>query len=150
MGRVSTCQKNCNTIDLRRAHPSIPSHYLSQCWIVVNWTPKGTNIIQWNFYKKYKTFHLRKCVWKYLLSNGGYWSRGDGLKSESARPPDRECRPGLQTVSSSAPKRCKLGLWDNLQSEWALRPPDKLAYFVSWWREPILVKQLGNCEWRRD
>ena len=39
------------------------SHYLNQCWIILNWTNK----LQWNFDKKIKLFHLRKCIWKYRL-----------------------------------------------------------------------------------
>ena len=48
----------------------MPSYYLNQCWVIVNWTPR--NKLQW----KYKTFHSQKCTWKDRLRNGGHFVRG--------------------------------------------------------------------------
>ena len=33
---------------------SVPSHYVNQCWVIVNWTLR--NKLQWNFNKKGKLF----------------------------------------------------------------------------------------------
>ena len=38
---------------------SAPSHYLNQCWNIVNWTLR--NKLQWNFNRNSKHFHSRKC-----------------------------------------------------------------------------------------
>ena len=52
----------------------MPSHYLNQCLVIVNWTLR--NKFQWNFRSKYKTFHTRKCICKYRLRNGGHFVQG--------------------------------------------------------------------------
>ena len=58
----------------------VPRHYQSQCWVIVSWTLR--NKMQWNL--KYKTFHSRKCIWKYRRRNGVYFVQG-GLKMSSAK-----------------------------------------------------------------
>ena len=37
----------------------MPNHYLTQCWVIFNWTLR--NKLQWHFDKKNRTFHSRKC-----------------------------------------------------------------------------------------
>ena len=49
---------------------SAPSHYLNQCWKIVNWTLR--NKIQWFFLFEFKHFHSRKCIWKCRLPNGNH------------------------------------------------------------------------------
>ena len=50
---------------------SVPSHYLNQCWFLVNWGPLGTNIRE--VWRRYKTFLSWKCIWKYSLWDGGHF-----------------------------------------------------------------------------
>ena len=52
---------------------SVPSHYLNQCWVIVNWTFR--NKLHWNFYQN-TIFHSRKCIWTYRLRNGGHFVQG--------------------------------------------------------------------------
>ena len=42
---------------------SAQNHYLSQCWVIVNWT--FWNKLQWNFCQNTKKCQSRKCIWKY-------------------------------------------------------------------------------------
>ena len=58
----------------------MPSHYLNQCWVIVNWTLM--NKLQWIFLAKYKTFHSRNCSWKYSLRNGGHFVQGEMSKAK--------------------------------------------------------------------
>ena len=48
-----------------------PSHYLNQCWNIVNWTLG--NKFQWNFHQNTAIFISRKCIWKCCLVNGGHF-----------------------------------------------------------------------------
>ena len=48
-----------------------PSHYLNQCWAIVNWTLG--NKCHGNFNTKYKSFHSRKSIWKYHLWHDGHF-----------------------------------------------------------------------------
>ena len=41
---------------------SMPSHYLNQCWNIVNSILR--NKIRWNLYIFFIGFHWRKCIWK--------------------------------------------------------------------------------------
>ena len=44
----------------------------NQCWANVKWTLR--NKLQfWLILIKYKSFHSRKCIWKYHLRNGGHF-----------------------------------------------------------------------------
>ena len=43
---------------------STPSHYLNQCWLVVNWTP--VNKFRWKSNRSYISF-LKKCIWNCRL-----------------------------------------------------------------------------------
>ena len=52
---------------------SAPSHYLNQCWVIVNWTLR--NKLQWNFNQNAKLF--TKCIWKYRLRNGSHIVQGE-------------------------------------------------------------------------
>ena len=57
---------------------SAPSHYLNECWVIVNWTIG--NKLQRFFLSNHKTFHSRKCTCKYRLRNGRpFCPRGDDL-----------------------------------------------------------------------
>ena len=46
---------------------SVPSHYLNQCCIIVNWTLRNKNSVK--LYSKFKYFHSGKCIWKCYLEN---------------------------------------------------------------------------------
>ena len=50
---------------------SVPSHYLKQCCIFVNWTLRNNSV---KLYSKLKHFHSRKCVWNCRLENVGHFS----------------------------------------------------------------------------
>ena len=41
----------------------VPSHYLNQCWLIVNWQH-----ISMKFESKGNHFHTRKCIWRCLQS----------------------------------------------------------------------------------
>ena len=49
---------------------SAPSHYLNQCWNIVNWTIR--NKLQWNINQNSNIF-IKKCVWKCRLWNGSHF-----------------------------------------------------------------------------
>ena len=42
----------------------VSSHYLNQCWNIINW-----NKLKWNFNRNSNIFSWRKCIWKYHLRN---------------------------------------------------------------------------------
>ena len=48
-----------------------PSHYLNQCWIILNWTLGDK--LQRNLNKTSNIFIQRKCVWKCHLRNSGHF-----------------------------------------------------------------------------
>ena len=48
----------------------LPSHYLNQCWVIVNWTIR--NKLQRNFNQNEKLF-MKKIIWQYRLRNGGHF-----------------------------------------------------------------------------
>ena len=54
---------------------SVPSHYLRQCRVIVNWILM--NKLQRKFNKKYTTFHSRKYIRNYRLRNGGLFVQGE-------------------------------------------------------------------------
>ena len=56
----------------------MPSHYLNQCWVIVNWTLR--NKAQWNFNQSRKFFHSRKSIWNYCLWNDGHFVQGRWVK----------------------------------------------------------------------
>ena len=49
-----------------------PSHYLNQCWNIVNWTLG--NKLQWK--SKFVYFYSIKCIWKRRLRNDGHFVQG--------------------------------------------------------------------------
>ena len=51
---------------------SAPSHYQNQGWVFVNWTLRN------------KTFHSRKCIWKYRQRNHGNFVQGEMIISVSS------------------------------------------------------------------
>ena len=57
---------------------SAPSHYLNQCWIIVNWTLR--NKLQWNVDQNIKLFilkmHLKKSSTKWHHFVQGKWVNG--------------------------------------------------------------------------
>ena len=68
---------------------SVASHYLNQCWIIVNW-PSGVNFSD-NLINL-QNFHSRKCNWEWLLWNSGHFVRGDELTTSFiSSQPIREC-----------------------------------------------------------
>ena len=48
---------------------SVPSHYLNQCWVSINWTL--TNKLQWNLNQN--AISLKKLIRKYCMLNGSYF-----------------------------------------------------------------------------
>ena len=50
---------------------SAPSHYLTQCWFIVNWTLG--NKFWWDLNWEFCHFHIRKCIWKCCLQNSGHF-----------------------------------------------------------------------------
>ena len=59
--------KELKVVSILRRH-SAPSHYLNQCWVIVNGTLR--NKLQWNF-DQIQKIHSPKCIWKY--PRGGGW-----------------------------------------------------------------------------
>ena len=57
----------------------LPSHYLNQCWNIVNWTI--VNKLQWNLNRKFIYFHWRKCLWKCCLDVCTWWALHASFKS---------------------------------------------------------------------
>ena len=62
---------------------SAPSHYLNQCWVIVNWTPG--NKVQWDVNQITKLFiHENSsknivCEMAAVLSRGGIWANSHKL-----------------------------------------------------------------------
>ena len=52
---------------------SVPSHYLNQSWVIVNWTL--SNKLQRNL-TEIQNFHSQKCIWKYCLQKCYYFVQG--------------------------------------------------------------------------
>ena len=44
---------------------SAPSHYLNQCWLIVNWTIRNKTSVKFEW--KQNTFYSRKCIWNCRL-----------------------------------------------------------------------------------
>ena len=56
---------------------SAPSHYLNQCWVIVNWTISMLRrTSQWNFNQNTKLLIHEKCIWNHRLRNGGHFVLG--------------------------------------------------------------------------
>ena len=55
---------------------SAPSHYLNQCWVIVNWALR--NRLQWKFNQNTKFFIHENCIWIHRLWNGGHFVQGGG------------------------------------------------------------------------
>ena len=47
-------------------------------WGIVNWNLRNNSV---KFKSRYKTFHSRKCIWKYRLRNGDHFVHGRWVKS---------------------------------------------------------------------
>ena len=61
------------------------SHYLKQCWLILNRTPQ--NKFHWNLKKKYKHFHWWKCVRKCrLLKTAAILFRPQCVKHDAKTP----------------------------------------------------------------
>ena len=54
---------------------SAPSHYLNQCWIIVNWTPG--NKFQWNLNRNYIIFIQENAFENVVCQNGGHFVQGE-------------------------------------------------------------------------
>ena len=48
-----------------------PSHYLNQCWLIVNWTPGS--IIKWNLNRNSIIFIQENAIWKCRLPKWRVW-----------------------------------------------------------------------------
>ena len=70
---------------------SAPSHYLNQCWNIVNWTFR--NKLQWNSNLKIQKFHSWKCISKCRLGNGVHFVQGGELKAILYSPVWYDCLP---------------------------------------------------------
>ena len=53
---------------------SAPSHYLNQCWLIVNWTPGKKFSVK--FESEFYHFLSRKFIRRCCLPNGGHLSKG--------------------------------------------------------------------------
>ena len=53
---------------------SAPSHYLNQCWLIVNWTPG--NIFQWNLNQNSIIFIQENTVENVICQSGGHFVQG--------------------------------------------------------------------------
>ena len=62
---------------------SAPTHYLKQCWVIVNWTLRKKN--PWIFSQNTKFFIHKKIIWKYRLRKGGHFVQGSELKQWGKR-----------------------------------------------------------------
>ena len=68
---------------------SEPSHYLNQCWVIVNWAPRNTP--QWHLIKiqniSFTKLHviISSAKWRPFFPGGGGMSSGDGSLSERPR-----------------------------------------------------------------
>ena len=54
-----------------------PSHYLSQCWVIIYWTLKKTSV---KFQSKYKTFHSLNVSENIVWETAAILSRGRWVK----------------------------------------------------------------------
>ena len=61
---------------------SAPSHYLNQCWVIINWTLR--NIIQWNFDQNKKLFIHENSSENVVCERGAILSRGEMLCDDIA------------------------------------------------------------------
>ena len=64
---------------------SAPSHYLNQCWLIVNWTP--VNKFQWNLNRNSIIFVQENAFENVVCQNGGHFVQGgDALKDGKKKP----------------------------------------------------------------
>ena len=56
----------------------MPSHYLNQCWNIVNWTLM--NKPKWNLNRNSYIFWMKMCIWKCHVENGGLLSQPQCVK----------------------------------------------------------------------
>ena len=68
------CTAVCKLPGCVEGHPWLSKPTLSFCQL----KPQEQTSV--NFYPKYKTFHSRKCIWKYRLRNGGHFVHGRWVK----------------------------------------------------------------------
>ena len=57
--------------------PSTPSHYLNQCWVIINWTLG--NKLQWNFNQNTRLFIHENASENIICEMAAILSRGDEL-----------------------------------------------------------------------
>ena len=62
-------------------HCTKPSHYLNQCWLIVNWTPG--NKFQWNLNRNPIIFIKENAFENVVCQNGGHFVRGRWVKKKS-------------------------------------------------------------------
>ena len=100
---------------------SAPSHYIKQCWVIVNWTLR--NKLQWNFNHNRKLFihedasEISSAKWRPCCPGG------DELTTTSQANQCAHC------MGHTA--RCSIGqLWRNFADD--LRPHYKNARFIKW------------------
>ena len=69
-----------------------PSHYLNQCWVIVNWTLR--NKLQWNFNQNTKFFIHENLSENVVCQNGGHFVQGgDELSNYSLANIDFSIKP---------------------------------------------------------
>ena len=61
----------------------MPSHYLNQCWIIVNWTLR--NKLLWNSYQNTKLFIHKNVFENIVCEMASVLSRGDELNKQCQR-----------------------------------------------------------------
>ena len=57
----------------------VPSHYLNQCWNIVNWTLRNQTSVKSQSESKH--FHLRKCIWNVFWKMAAILSRPQYVNS---------------------------------------------------------------------
>ena len=68
---------------LRKWHVAytVPSHYLNQCWVIVNWTLR--NKLQWNFNQNTKLFIHKNAFQNIVCQMAAILSKGRWVKTEN-------------------------------------------------------------------
>ena len=139
-----------NWVSIGSGNGSAPSHYLNQCWLIVNLTYCHLKRISVKFGLKFWHLHSRKYAWKCRLWNGGLFVPGK-MSSTTIRALTSldwpavvasACGGAICANESGADSKCAPGQW-----EMAL-----LCNDISNWLGANLEKALPVCmswEWPR-
>ena len=73
---------------------STPSHYLNQCWVIINWTLRKK--LQWNFNQNAKPFIHENAYENIICEKAAILSKGDELRAVAPRTRRSYC-PACRT-----------------------------------------------------